>query len=384
MAGEAGPASDPLAPAPPPLPVAAGGAPLAPPPTPAGPPLARARAAALSQLIERLGREPYTYDFFQILRRIEAIYRDRPERPRLGAALRPADEPIRLGQDPSLSFAPSALSVLRAGKNGAPPLLAVHFFGLMGPNGPLPMHLTEYVRDRMRNALDPTMSRFLDLFHHRMLMFFYRAWASARATVSADSPETNRFLAYDGALSGRGTATLRNRDEFPDPAKLYYTGLLAAQTRNAEGLQSIIGDFFKMPAEILPFVGDWMELPLPFRWQLGRDTGVGRLGRSTTLGAHVWGRQQKFRIVMGPLNRAQFQRLLPGGESLPKLKALVRNYIGDELRWDLQLFLQERVEEPMKVGQSRLGWTAWLGRATERGRREDLILDPQMETYRAA
>ena len=384
MAGEAGPPSDPLAPAPAAT-LVAGGGPLAPlPSTPAGPPLSRERAAALTQLIERLGREPYTYDFFQILRRIEALHRDRPERPRLGAALRPADEPIRLGQDPSLSFAPAALSVLRAGKNGAPPLLAVHFFGLMGPNGPLPLHLTEYVRDRMRNSTDPTMSRFLDLFHHRMLMFFYRAWASARATVSADSPQTNRFLYYDGALSGRGTPSLRNRDEFPDPAKLFYTGLLAAQTKNAEGLQAIIGDFFKMPAQIQPFVGDWMELPLPFRWQLGRDTGVGRLGVSTTLGAHVWGRQQKFRIVMGPLNRAQFQRLLPGGESLPKLKALVRNYIGDELRWDLQLFLQERVEEPMKVGHSRLGWTAWLGRATERGRREDLILDPQMETYRAA
>jgi type VI secretion system ImpH/TssG family protein len=177
--------------------------------------LSRARAAALTQLIERLGREPYSYDFFQILRRIEALYRDRPERPRLGAALRPADEPIRLGQDPSLSFAPAALSVLRAGKNGAPPLLAVHFFGLMGPNGPLPLHLTEYVRDRMRNSMDPTMSRFLDLFHHRMLMFFYRAWASARATVSADSPQTNRFLDYDGALSGRGTPSLRNRTSFP-------------------------------------------------------------------------------------------------------------------------------------------------------------------------
>lgn len=387
MAAEVGPASDPLsASAATGSGAAESGQPSAAgaPPTPPVAPLPRARAAALQELIERLSREPYTFDFFQMLRRLESVYRDRPERPRFGAALRPVEEPIRLGQDPSLAFAPAALAVLRPSKGGTPPLLAVNFLGLLGPNGPLPLHLTEYVRDRMRNANDHTMSRFLDLFHHRMLMFFYRAWASARATVAADMPRTNRFLDYDGSLIGRGTASFRGRDEFPDLAKLFYAGRLGAQTRNAEGLQAMIGDFFGMPAQIKTFVGGWLELPVPYRWQLGKDTGVGRLGVSTTLGAHVWSRQHKFRVVMGPLTRAQFQRLLPGGTSLPKLRDLVRNYVGEELRWDLQLYLQEQVEEPMHLGKSRLGWTAWLGRATERGRREDLILDPQMETYRAA
>jgi len=389
MAGEAGPASDPvtLPPSGAGQPPSAAGAPVPGASTPAAVPplpLPRKRAAALNAVIDRLSREPYTFDFFQIMRRLESISRDRPERPRFGAALRPVEEPIRLGQDPSLSFAPAALSVLRPGKNGAPPLLAVHFLGMLGPNGPMPLHLTEYVRDRMRNSGDHTMSRFLDLFHHRMLMFFYRAWASARATVAADMPQTNRFLTYDGSLIGRGTESFRNRDAFPDFAKLFFAGRLGAQTRNAEGLRAMIGEFFGMPADIQTFVGDWLELPIPYRWALGRDTGVGRLGVSTTLGAHVWSRQHKFRVVMGPLTRAQFQRLLPGGASLPKLRDLVRNYVGEELRWDLQLYLQEQVEEPMHIGKSRLGWTAWLGRATERGRREDLILDPQMETYRAA
>ncbi|MES1166128.1 MAG: type VI secretion system baseplate subunit TssG, partial [Verrucomicrobiota bacterium] len=100
-----------------------------------------------------------------------------------------------------------------------------------------------------------------------------------------------------------------------------------------------------------------------------------------------WSRQQKFRVVMGPLNRSQFQRLLPGGASLGRLTDLVRNYIGDEQRWDLRLFLEEHVDEPWHLGESRLGWTSWLGRAIGVGgsaRREDLILDPQAETYRAA
>lgn len=61
-----------------------------------------------------------------------------------------------------------------------PARLEQFFFGLGGPNGPLPLHLTEYMRERQRNHADPTSKRFLDVFHHRLLSLFYRAWAEAR------------------------------------------------------------------------------------------------------------------------------------------------------------------------------------------------------------
>ena len=360
MADESGPAPDRLAP---------------------GDAGASERSRSLARFFDALARAPHQFDFFQALCRIEVLCGDRPDRPRLGAALRPADEPIRLGQEPDLTFAISELSRLRPGVGGAPPHLAVNFFGLFGPNGPLPLHLTEYARDRQRNAGDPTMVRFLDLFHHRMLLLFYRAWASGQPTVSHDRPSTDRFELYVGALAGYGLTALRSRDAFPASAKLFYAGRLAAQSRNAEGLAAMIGDFFVVAARIEEFVGDWIELPLDHRWRLGASRG--RLGISTTIGAQAWTSQQKFRVVLGPLDRAQFQRMLPGGASLPKLSGLIRNYIGDELRWDLRLILEERVEEPFHLGRSRLGWTSWLGRA-EAGRREDLVLDPQAEAARSA
>ncbi len=344
---------------------------------------ARARSANWVRLMDGLSRAAPQFDFFQAMRRLEALHRDAPDRPRFGEALRPADEPLRLGQDPSLTFAAASLSRLMSGSNGGPPRLLVNFFGLLGPNGPLPLHLTEYARDRQRNSDDPTMARFLDLFHHRMLMFFYRAWAAGQPTVSRDLPATDRFELYVGALDGLGLESLRKRDEFPDLAKLYYAGLLAPRSRNAEGLSAMVGDFFDLPARVEPFVGDWIDLPTDHRWRLGADTGVGRLGVSAICGTRTWTRQQKFRLVLGPLDRSKYQSLLPGGRSLSKLVALVRNYAGDELRWDLRLILQERVEQPMRLGQSNLSWTAWLGRASG-SRREDLILDPQAETVTAA
>lgn len=343
------------------------------------------RAVAVQALFDMLERAPEQFDFFQIMRRLESMTCDDVSRPRFGAAARPVDEPIRLGQTPSLGFAPRDLDGLERGRGGLPPRLNVNFFGLLGPNGPLPLHLTEYARDRLRNSGDSTMVRFLDVFHHRLLMFFYRAWASAEPTASHDRPEADRFIAYIGALEGLGMPSLRNRDDFPHDAKLFYAGRFAAQAHNAEGLGAIIGDFFGMPTRIETFVGDWLDLPLEHRWRLGKPGPIGRLGISATLGAHVWGRQHKFRVTLGPLDRGQFRRMLPGGESLARLRALVRNYIGEELRWDLRLFLEDRVDHPWQLGKSSMGWTSWLGRPGQgRTRREDLILDPQMETYRVA
>ena len=343
----------------------------------------RARAAGWTRMLDALSRAAPQFDFFQALRRLEALHRDSVDRPRFGEALRPADEPLRLGQEPSLSFSASALSRLQSSTDGAPPRLLVNFFGLLGPNGPLPLHLTEYARDRQRNSDDPTMARFLDLFHHRMLLFFYRAWAAGQPTASRDLPATDRFELYVGALVGLGLTSLRHRDAFPDLAKLHYAGRLAPQQRNAEGLSAMVGDFFGVPAFVESFVGEWIDLPPDRRWRLGADNGPGRLGISTMLGARTWTRQQKFRLVLGPLGRAKFQSLLPGGTALPKLAALVRTYAGDELHWDLRLILEEKVEQPFRLGQARLSWTAWLGRAAG-PRREDLVLDPQAEVAQSA
>lgn len=344
---------------------------------------ARARGAGWTRMMDALSRAAPQFDFFQALRRLEALHRDSPDRPRFGEALRPADEPLRLGQEPSLSFPAGALSGLQPSTEGTPPRLLVNFFGLLGPNGPLPLHLTEYARDRQRNSDDPTMARFLDLFHHRMLLFFYRAWAAGQPTASRDLPAADRFELYVGTLVGLGLASLRQRDAFPDLAKLYYAGRLAPHHRNAEGLAAMVGDFFGVPAFVQSFMGEWIDLPADRRWRLGADNGPGRLGVSTMLGARTWTRQQKFRLVLGPLGRAKFQSLLPGGTSLPKLAALVRTYAGDELHWDLRLILEEKVEQPFRLGQARLSWTAWLGRAAD-SRREDLVLDPQAEVAQSA
>ena len=331
----------------------------------------------MGELLAAVEKAPERYDFFALLRAIECADADRL---RLGQATRPSDEPIRLGQEASLAFAPSTLAYMVPGSQGRPPRIGVHFLGMLGPNGPLPIHLTEYARDRLRNAGDQTLVRFLDLFHHRVLALFYRAWANAQPTVNRDRPASDRFMTYVGSLLGIGSPAVRDRDLFPDSAKLYFAGRFAHQAKNAEGLKAIIADYFGMPTDLEEFVGEWTPLQESERWHITRTVFAGALGISTILGARAWQRQTKFRIVFGPLKEAEFASMLPGGERLNRLSSLVRNYVGDSLNWDVRLFLDKRVSQPFRLDRiTRLGWTSWLGHCPEGEGREDLIINPHTE-----
>jgi type VI secretion system protein ImpH len=304
-----------------------------------------------------LAAEPYRHDFYQVLRRLECMYADKP---RWGHGLKPVDEPIRLGQEPDLAFAPAPLASFDQGEDGQLPRLQVRLFGLLGPNGPLPIHITEYVRERARHAGDITLTRFLDVFHHRFLALFYRAWAQAQPHVNRDRPDEDRFTTYVGALIGLSPQALRDRDSLPDLAKFFHAGTLARQVRNAEGLAGILEHFFRVPVRIQEFVAHWLPVSERDRTYLGREPAF--LGLGAVLGQQVWDGQHKFRIRLGPLTLAQYESFLPAGALLGKLADWVRFYFSFEFDYDVCLVLKKNEVPSIKLGQSgQLGWTGWLG-----------------------
>jgi type VI secretion system protein ImpH len=330
------------------------------------------READAVEFFAELARTPYRHDFYQTLRRLECLYGDKP---RWGRALRPIDEPVRLGQDPDLSFAPSPLSSFEM-REGVAPRLQVRLFGLFGPNGPLPMHLTEYARERLRHHGDPTLCRFLDIFHHRLLALFYRAWAQAQPHVNFDRPKDDRFSGYVGAFVGIAPAAFRDRDTLPDLAKFFHVGALIRQVRNSEGLAHILEHFFRVPVRIEEFVGHWMFLGRGERTYLAREGAT--LGEGAVLGGRVWDRQHKFRIGLGPLTLDQYESFLPGGPSLRKLVDWVRLYFCFELDWDVRLLLKHDEIPPMVLGRDgQLGYTTWLGRRRSHEDAGDLCLDAE-------
>jgi type VI secretion system protein ImpH len=261
-------------------------------------------------LLEQLQETAYAFDFYQALRRLDCTF---PDKPPTGQSSRAVDDPVRIGQEASMAFAPATLQSVEM-REDLPPRMIQRFFGLLGPQGPLPLHLTDYIRDRLRNHDDKTLLAFLDVFHHRMITLFYRAWARVRPTVSFDQPAWDRFSDYAGSLFGLGMASLLNRDSLPDLPKRHFTGLMSCQTRHADGLLAILKGYFNLPVQVDEFVGQWVELPANCRCLLGLSSS--KLGVDTTVGSHIWDCQQKFRVVLGPLSLEEYYRMLPGRSQL--------------------------------------------------------------------
>jgi len=322
-------------------------------------------------LLDALRADPSSFDWFEALRRVECVYADHP---RLGHSVRPADDPVRLAHTPSLGFASRTIDRVETGGK-RPPRIHSLMLGLWGPNGALPLHLTEYTLERERLARDRTFTAFADVFHHRMLSLFYRAWADAQPTVQMDRPEEDAFAHFLGALVGIDSPSLSGRDALPDRFRRYMAGRIVAQARNAEGLVALLTAFFAVPVHLEEFAVAWLTLPDDGRLRMG--AAMAGLGTTAVLGAAVRGAQQRFRIRLGPMAFTDYRHFLPGGDALGELLAAVRFYVGDGLDWDVQLVLR-RDEVPLThLGRGgRMGLSTWMGRFAGPDDADDLVLQP--------
>lgn len=339
---------------------------------------AERRHQAYQAWLARVESAAYAVDFYQAMRRFASAH---PELPPLGEAMRPKDEPVRVAQPAELDFAPASLHSLER-PPGAPPRLLQRVFGLLGPNGVLPLHLTEYARERATHHGDFTLQRFLDMLTHRFALLFYRAWAEAQPTVLLDRPGNKATFNRIGALVGIGLPSLQDRDALPDTSRLHFAGRLARQTRDADGLLAWCRSEFDVPVAIEQWSGHWLPLAKDERSRLGRRRGA-QLGRTTVLGGNVWDVQHKFRICIGPLRLDQYRRFLPGGPDVARLQALVRNWVGIEFAWDLKLILLRAEVPKPELGRSvALGRASWLGQYRRQEDADDLCID--VERTRAA
>jgi type VI secretion system protein ImpH len=332
--------------------------------------------------VEALRHAPEAVDLFALLRYVEATA---SQQARLGYSKTPRDDAIRLGQYPSTAFAPATVHSIEPRGRRAAPIVRVLNFGLFGPNGPLPLHLTEYVRDRIRNQNDPASVAFADIFHHRLLSLFYRAWANAQPAVQLDRPDQNRFTAHAGSLSGLGFGSTRQRDSVEDNAKIFATGHFVRLTRNPEGIRQILAHYFQIPVRLREYIRSWVNIPIEEQTRLTKATVNNHLGRGAIAGARVPDVQSRFRLELGPMSLAQYQAFLPGARNNVRLRDWLRQYIGLEFTWDAELLLRaDEVPQSHLGGSQRLGWPTWLGQRASRQPARDLRLNPERDCQRFA
>jgi type VI secretion system protein ImpH len=335
-------------------------------------------------LIEVLLKEPYRFDFFQAVRILERAGSEAAEttpcRQVVGLDHPPRNEVVRFHALPSHTFPPSDISSLTQGKPNAeseatPPHMVVAFMGMTGPNGALPHHYTQLVIDRVRRK-DNALREYLDVFDHRLIALFYRAWRKYRFFVGFERSHSEAEAADDDlfthclyCLVGMGTGGLRSRQEILDETHLYYAGHFAHFPRSASALEAILQDYFQLPVTLQQFFGQWMYLSEDDQSRLSSGFTFehfnNQLGENVVIGERVWGVENNFRVRLGPLGYASFRRFSPLGDQLVPLCQLIRAYAGCEFDFDIQPVLRaEEVPETQLAGDGRapscLGWNTWL------------------------
>jgi type VI secretion system protein ImpH len=310
------------------------------------------------QWLGSLATAPWKHSFLALMRRIGANSRIDP----VGTAQLPQAEPFRLGQLPHLTFAPSEIARVAVDHER----LKVRLFGLgmLGPNGPLPIHITEIAREREELRHDPTLSHFLDLFHHRYFTIFYRAWATAQSTAGLDRAGEEKFTFYIASLTGHDVREI-GQGPLPSHARLAAAPHLVRESRNPDGLGATLAHYFRVPVHIEEYVFHWMQRPVPRQSRLGVPGASPTMGINAMLGDHIPDRQCKFRIVLGPLDLEAYLRFTPQGTQLIRLVEWVRAFVGEEMRWELELrILPARASPAVLGGAQQLGWSGWLGESS--------------------
>lgn len=315
--------------------------------------------------------QPQQFDFYLALRLVENFS---PDKPLIGTAKRPSTEFWRFGQSPELTFAPASFASAAQTASGKLKL-KIRFFGLFGPHGALPLHLTELAYERDRNFGDATMCAFADIFHHRAISMFYQIWRQAQPAANRDRPAQDRFMDFVGALAGHAGPNWHELDQVPAVSKRFFAGHLGRLAKTPEGLEQILSTFFKVPVKVKTFAARWMDLPLSEQTYLGARGPLAALGQGATIGRRVFDAQSNIEIVFGPMNANSYKAMLPGGVALDRAKDWVNSYLNGEWFVRSRHVLKAEEVPALVLGQgAQLGWTSWLGKKTNTVPAADLTI----------
>lgn len=344
---------------------------------------------------QQLLARPQRFEFFQALRILERLFARQGVKPDEVLPTR-----LRFHNSMSLSFASSEIESAQAFASDGGVLdrdaavehaitmedlgevhLTPAFMGLLGTHGVLPLHYTETLGERETYGRDRAARAFLDIFSNRAVALHYAAWKKSRLAMQYELDRNERFLPLVLALSGLGMKALRGRmhdgggDVF-DQAIAHYAGGLRQRPVSAAMLQRILSDYFGVPLRVEQFVGAWYPVPESQRTRLGVANAA--LGGTALAGQRVWQRDLRLRLWLGPLDREQFDRLLPGGDAAKALAKWLTLLAGSCLEYEIRLTLKPEHVRSVALGGgdgegggARLGFDSYICSRPATGPRSD-------------
>src|SRR5262249_18031604 len=149
-----------------------------------------------------------------------------------------------------------------------------------------------------------------DLFNHRLISLFYRAWEKYRFYILYErgdyaQPEPDTFTRCLFSWVGLGLPSLRNRlrvslateeegekqervlAQVKDLALLHYSGFLSHRPRCALALVAMLQGYFNLPVRVQQFRGQWLQLEAANQSKLGDGLCNNQMGLNLVAGDRV-------------------------------------------------------------------------------------------------
>lgn len=313
-----------------------------------------------SKLLNALEQEPAQFDFYQAVYALERqLCAERKRWQGVGRDGFPAKEIVRFKSVQHLGFPGQPIAKvkyqLQAQDNAGEPIarnavMHVSFMGLTGPSGVLPQHYSEMVLQRIKQR-DNTMRDFFDLFNHRLISLYYRAWEKYRFACQYEMTPDNQD-SFSQVLSklGGGSQSL----------SLYYAGAFSQKHRSAAQLSSILSELLQLRVDISPLRGRWLQVQQQEQSKLGGHIalagGNNRLGHTAMLGQRVWDVSSAVRISLYVKSKKATD-LLPGSYQHQLLKTFLHDYLPPSMQIEIALLGQCQDFPTAQLGgtNSRLG-----------------------------
>ena len=333
-------------------------------------------------LLDLLYKESKRFNFFQAVRLIELYKLDDPKFQLIGEASYPENELIGFRSTNLLHFPSSEIeSIINIEKkikkknDYTHPLhiMYVNFMCLTGTISPLPLHYSEHIliHQFLKNH---SVKDFFDIFNQRTLSLYYSAWKKNQffvqyeqaKKVSENNKRSDDCTELLFSLWGNSPLSTRNSYQIDDHSISFYTGLLSQKSSSYDGLELILGSYYGVNIRIEQYIQSKLKLEDNQLSRIGTNISMAmsnKLGKELILGKHIRTANQKFRIIIGPLDYKTFKDFLPIGKLLFSIYEWTILYIGYELSFDIQLIILKSDIPQCNLSNNteiRLGWNSFL------------------------
>lgn len=272
----------------------------------------------------------------------------------IGTDCLPEYEKLRFKSNAQLAFAGQSVESEQEADDLQ--VLYTNFLQLFGTEGVLPQHYSKLLSQRLKQK-DYAMSDFLDMFHHRLVSLFYRAWCKYRL---APQYEAHRLSSRQDPVTKLIDAVSGNQNTQSNNQR-YYAGHFAKRLRSATNLKTLLMDFLGKPVEIDEFIGTWLTVPDSTLSRLTkRKSQRVKLGSGVFIGRRSWSAQSKIIVRVRELSHDYYQQIMPGSARYKTLQQIISVYTPAHISVEVHFHVTAAAERTCLSKPPQLSRNTWL------------------------